>query len=538
MRARQLLRLSGAARLFVLVAIGAALVAETVNKPTGGEQRDHLRVTVIVFLVLGAIWGLSQIAAWRPRLRTTLSRTEEAALIGLVCAFALALANTTAPLIALTVPPFVAGLYDGFRGAARALSAQLIAVVPAALFFLEGGLNQEQSQAIFAWTVAGVGFALIALFIRATALAEDDELAPYRHAQNLLRQLIDLSGGLSSGLDVNTIAGSMLSTVGDELPLSATALYVPRGETLTSVIGRAAESPDDLLLCEGLAVDAWASTKTVVAGNAFAFPVGERAIIGGVLSDLGDLDTIDLPAVIKQTTARLHSDAVRLDTALLFSEFRDTATADERRRLAREMHDGVAQDIASLGYLVDAVAAKPESPRQAEQLKVLRERISHVVAEVRQSVLTLRTSVGESESLGAAISSVARNLSEVSGIPIHVTLDEHTTRLRPDVEAELYRISQEAMNNAIKHARATAITVHCQVHAPAVSITIADDGRGLQKARSDSHGLKIMQERARLIDADLTIEASPEGGLAVRVRISGDESGHEAPSDEPTEKVS
>jgi signal transduction histidine kinase len=242
--------------------------------------------------------------------------------------------------------------------------------------------------------------------------------------------------------------------------------------------------------------------------------------------------------VIKQLTGHLKSDAVRLDTALLFAEFRDSATADERRRLAREMHDGVAQDIASLGYLVDALAAKPSSPQQGEQFRVLRDRISHVVAEVRQSVLTLRTSVGENESLGAAISSVARNLSEVSGIPIHVTLDEHTTRLRPEVEAELYRISQEAMNNAIKHAQATAITVHCQVHAPGASITVADDGRGMQQARNDSHGLQIMRERARLINAELTIDSSREGGLAVRVHISGDESRDGYQSSEPTEEVS
>ena len=97
---------------------------------------------------------------------------------------------------------------------------------------------------------------------------------------------------------------------------------------------------------------------------------------------------------------------------------------------------------------------------------MLRDRISAVVAEIRRSVVTLRTSVGQSESLGTAIGSIARNLSEVSGVPIHVTLDEHTQRLRPEVEAELFRIAQEAMNNAVRHAQASAIDVHCQVHAP------------------------------------------------------------------------
>ena len=114
---------------------------------------------------------------------------------------------------------------------------------------------------------------------------------------------------------------------------------------------------------------------------------------------------------------------------------------------------------------------------------MLRDRISAVVAEIRRSVVNLRTSVGQSESLGTAIGSIARNLSEVSGVPIHVTLDEHTQRLRPEVEGELFRIAQEAMNNAVRHAQASAIQVHCEVHAPEAVITVTDDGRGLQTAR-------------------------------------------------------
>jgi signal transduction histidine kinase len=212
---------------------------------------------------------------------------------------------------------------------------------------------------------------------------------------------------------------------------------------------------------------------------------------------------------------------VHLDTALLFSAFRDAATAEERRRLSREMHDGVAQDIASLGYVVDSLRVGVTSPEQAERIDMLRDRISAVVAEIRRSVVTLRTSVGQSESLGTAIGSIARNLSEVSGVPIHVTLDEHTQRLRNEVEAELFRITQEAMNNAVRHAQASTIEVHCIVHAPEARITVTDNGRGLQTARSTSHGLHIMKERALLINATLEIGETPNGGLTVSVHLPG-----------------
>ena len=176
--------------------------------------------------------------------------------------------------------------------------------------------------------------------------------------------------------------------------------------------------------------------------------------------------------------------AVQLDTALLFAAFRDTATASERRRLAREMHDGVAQDIASLGYLVDGLVARAATPEQAAQLRVLRERISTVVADVRQSVKSLRTEVGRSASLGAAIAGLARHLSDSSGIPIQVTVDERTARLRPEVEAELLRIAQEAMTNAVKHARASLIEVRCLVDAPAARIEVHDDGSRSARAPS------------------------------------------------------
>jgi signal transduction histidine kinase len=105
-------------------------------------------------------------------------------------------------------------------------------------------------------------------------------------------------------------------------------------------------------------------------------------------------------------------------------------------------------------------------------------------------------------------------------VPIQVTLDEHTARLRPDVEAELFRITQEAMNNAIKHAQASTIKVHCEVHAPYAEITVSDDGRGLQQSRTDSNGVQIMEERARLIGAALSIDSAPGRGLTVRVRMA------------------
>jgi signal transduction histidine kinase len=230
---------------------------------------------------------------------------------------------------------------------------------------------------------------------------------------------------------------------------------------------------------------------------------------------------LGLQYTLSTLAVNLEPDIVHLDTALLFAAFRDAATVEERRRLAREMHDGVAQEMASLGYLVDEIMHDCDSPGLELRLQVLRERLSAVVGEVRRSVRTLRTSVGENESLGTAIGSVARHLTGTSGVPIQVTLDESTQRLRPEVEAELLRIAQEAMNNAVRHAEATTIEVQCTVAPPHVEIVVSDDGRGMMGRREDSHGLEIMAERARLVEADFTVRRREPHGTVLSVVIDG-----------------
>ena len=217
------------------------------------------------------------------------------------------------------------------------------------------------------------------------------------------------------------LGGAILSAVRDDLPTSAVVVSVPRGDTLTPLVTKSLGAATTSRECEDIAVEAWAVGLPVLHDRVFAFPLntdaGTVAIVAGILSDRVDPARLGVEDRIRKLMRRLAPSAVHLDTALLFSAFRDAATAEERRRLAREMHDGVAQDIASLGYLVDALGAGVTSPEQAERLEMLRERISAIVAEIRRSVVTLRTSVGQSESLGTAIGSIARNLSEVSGVP-------------------------------------------------------------------------------------------------------------------------
>jgi len=489
------------ARLFAMLAIGAPAL----------WFRDSS--ALLVLLALGVLWLYQAVTAIRRDLELTLTPAVEAGAVGVLSA--LGMHYSSATLAAFVVAPLYATLATGTRSMFRVSAIQAVATVAIGLMWWQT-IPSDLGVSIFTWTMAGIGLSLITGLTFAADRALADSLQPYRDAQHLIRQLIDLSGNLRGGLDVTALGGELLETVGDHHPCRTLHAFVPRGEGLTPVAS-IGDDPDDTELCEHMAAQAWARDEPVLDGGAFAFLAGEHAVVAGISSagDAAPLSDVDLATL----STALAPTAVRLDTALLFTQFRDAATADERQRLAREIHDGVAQEIASLGYIIDAIAGRTTDPVQAEQLQKLRDRVTKVVGEVRRSVMNLRTSIGEAASLGAAISAIARPLSEASGIPIRVRLDEQPARLRPEVEAELFRITQEAMNNAVKHARPNSIEVACHVYPPQARITITDDGVGLQGARHDSHGLKIMRERARLIGADLTVRDNASRGLTVSVAL-------------------
>ena len=245
--------------------------------------------------------------------------------------------------------------------------------------------------------------------------------------------------------------------------------------------------------------------------------VGSR-MLGVVL-----LDTADPPTqrALIELMREIDEHALRLDAALTFDEIRTIATMEERHRLAREIHDGVAQEIASLGYVVDDLTASATSDSQRRKLHTLRGELTRVVSELRLSIFDLRSEL--SAGLGSALSDYVREVGARSGLTVHMTLDVAPTRLRGEVETELFRIAQEAITNARKHSRAENLWIDCRIRPPAARISIRDDGGGLGTARDDSYGIKIMRERADRIEASLEIASDGAGktrpGTCVTVTV-------------------
>ncbi len=151
--------------------------------------------------------------------------------------------------------------------------------------------------------------------------------------------------------------------------------------------------------------------------------------------------------------------------------------------------------------------------------------LSRVVSELRLSIFDLRSEV--SAGLGSALSDYVREVGARSGLTVHMTLDVAPTRLRGEVETELFRIAQEAITNARKHSCATNLWIDCRIRPPMARISVRDDGGGLGKARDDSYGIKIMRERAERINATLEIvsdrNASTPSGTCVTVTVGPQE---------------
>jgi signal transduction histidine kinase len=209
---------------------------------------------------------------------------------------------------------------------------------------------------------------------------------------------------------------------------------------------------------------------------------------------------------------------------MLFDEVRGVATAEERRRLAREIHDGIAQELSYLGYVVDSLTAEATDIKNkslTDQLRDLRREITRIVSELRLSIFDLRSEVDTHGGLGSALSDYVRSVGQQSDLTVHLSLDEAANRLPAETEAELLRIAQEAITNARKHAEATNLWVTLVVDPPSALLRVEDDGRGLGKGRHDSFGLSIMRERASRLRTSVQVEPREPRGTRVEVVLGG-----------------
>ena len=357
------------------------------------------------------------------------------------------------------------------------------------------------------WTVILITTGLIGGWVRRlTTQTQTASDTAYTDAFRLLTELQRVARNLSLGLDPTTLGGGLLDEVGAAVPGSHRSLSVRNGEgRLAPLVGDASPPTD------GPAQE----------HHSFAVSMGEQTV---AVLDV-HTDSID-PAQLRRIEELVAESGPMLAAALLFDDVRQLATVDERLRLAREIHDGIAQEVASVGYLLDDLAARVPAEDAAE-VRSVRDHVRRVVGELRLSIFDLRTGVDDSIGLGTAVSEHVQRIGQQSDLVVHTVLDEHGARLPAGTEVELLRIAQEAVNNVRKHAHAGNMWVEVTVDAPRAWLRVADDGIGLQPARPQAMGLRGMRERAKRIGGDLVVASRPGGGTVVEVSLGGWEGDNE-----------
>ncbi|MET8146780.1 GAF domain-containing sensor histidine kinase [Actinoplanes sp. NPDC049668] len=386
------------------------------------------------------------------------------------------------------------------------------------------------------WLVLGAIITFAADTMRQLMAPVENKPQPYAEATRLLTQLRSVARSLPGAtLDPGGISEHLLEELRAVAPgHRAAVLSASGGGRLVVLAQTGAERVDweVTLDADSAIADAWASQQPQTAsrsqarshrgGDASSLVVplvaGVRTI--GLVILEADVTNAYPSAVVARVTEVTGPAALRLEAALLFDDVRSLATNEERQRLAREIHDGVAQELVMVGYGIDnAQATLPEGADEtAEELRTLRGEVTRVITELRLSLFELRSEVDRNGGLAAAIAEYARTLGTSAGLRVHFTFDESTARLPAATEAELLRIAQEAITNARKHAGASNLWVTCTVDPPYAQIEVTDDGKGFADDRPDGrYGLAIMAERAERIRGRLEIRPRHPSGTTVAV---------------------
>jgi len=253
-------------------------------------------------------------------------------------------------------------------------------------------------------------------------------------------------------------------------------------------------------------------------------PIIVKEQVIGVLDvqsdQLNAFDSTDLAVV--QSIANQTGAAV--ENARLYERAQELAVMQERNRLARDLHDAVTQTLFSASLLADALPAAWESdPAEGRQLlKELRQLSRGALAEMRTLLLELRPAALVETKMGVLLRQLSEAAAGRAGLRVVVNVDGDC-KLPAEAHIALYRIAQEALNNILKHSRATNVAVNLSCRAEddraIVELAVSDDGRGFDPAHvsSEHFGLRNMHERAQAIGAELNIVSLPGQGTRVQV---------------------
>jgi signal transduction histidine kinase len=224
---------------------------------------------------------------------------------------------------------------------------------------------------------------------------------------------------------------------------------------------------------------------------------------------------------VAQLEGSLNRMAERLDAAMATE--RQLAGATERARIARELHDAISQDLFSLRLLAGGLRkALPSDSPLRPQVQTMEQTATATVHEMQALLLELRPVALEHAGLIPALEELCKAYRERLGVPVDADLEP--VELAPRVEHAVLRVVQEALANAVKHARPNRIRLRLHQQDGRVAVTVSDDGAGFDPARVDRHGmgLGLMRERVAELGGTFQLDSTPGEGTSVRILLPKD----------------
>jgi signal transduction histidine kinase len=340
---------------------------------------------------------------------------------------------------------------------------------------------------------AGLGM-LQCLSLRAARQHPSGSERAAHEAAYLVYRLRQLVRRLPNGLDAPDVAEELVDSVLAGVVADRAAVLVRRdGDLASPLVVRGSDRVPwrDPARSPGTPSVAWHSRRTVAdvrvrdgdgrrLGSAMlCLPLldADSELIGLLVLDRLTPTPFSSAEVAhaEETVSRL---APHLDAALMFSDLQIVATTAERERLAREMHDGIAQDLVALAFSLDALGRqlRKTSPDAAQSVAQVRAELTRMVSDIRYSISDLRTSVRPERGLGAVLSSQVQSIAASSRLTMHLSLHESTFRLPAQLETTLLRAAQSLLHDIRSDQTVSEIWLSLDVEPPRAELIMRHDG--------------------------------------------------------------
>ena len=219
---------------------------------------------------------------------------------------------------------------------------------------------------------------------------------------------------------------------------------------------------------------------------------------------------------------------VAIENARLLSRVRDLAVLEDRERIARDLHDSVIQRLFAVGMLLETTAQLTDKPEVEERLSQAVDDLDRTVRDIRSTIFSLHSAGIVAGSLRAAVADIGNGVAGVLGFYPSVYFDGPVDSGVPeDLADDVRAVVREALSNVAKHARATAVTVRVDVADGVVTVSVDDDGVGIDRATESAagNGLVNMATRAERAGGHFAVRRASDGGTHLRwsARLAGAE---------------